>query len=102
MPRPYFEKTSLDVRFYEEHLWPRLPPRIFDVHVHLNLPEHVAMVPEERWRSDWALESGHLLPVEDAYACARELFPEQMKAALDSCDRHRFTPARQALKLGKN
>ncbi len=76
MPRPYFEKTPLDARFYEEHLKPRLPWRIFDAHVHLNLPEHIAMVPEERWRTDWALESGHLLPVEDAYACARELFPE--------------------------
>jgi hypothetical protein len=37
------------------------------VHVHLNLLEHVAMVPEERWRTDWALESGHLLPVEGAF-----------------------------------
>jgi len=76
MPRPYFERTPLDAAFYAEHLHPRLPERIFDVHVHLNLPEHVALVPEERWRSDWALESGHLLPVEDAYACARELFPD--------------------------
>lgn len=76
MPRPYFEKTPLDVRFYEEHLQPRMPARIFDVHVHLNLPEHVAMVPEERCRSDWTLESGHLLPVQDAYACAPELFPD--------------------------
>ena len=76
MPRPYIERTPLDAAFYAEHLRPRLPARIFDVHVHLNLPEHLALVPEERWRSDWALESGHLLPVEDAYTCARELFPD--------------------------
>ncbi len=76
MPRPYFEKTPLDDAFYAQHLRARLPARIFDVHVHLNLPEHLDKVPEERWRSDWALESGHLLPVEDAYACARELFPD--------------------------
>src|SRR4030042_895222 len=76
MPRPYFEKTPLDDAFYAQHLRPRMPARIFDVHVHLNLPEHVAKVPEGRWRSDWALESGHLLPVEHAYACARELFPD--------------------------
>lgn len=76
MPLPYFERTALDAGFYEEHLRPRLPSRIFDAHAHLNLPEHLTMVPEERWRSDWALESGHLLPVEDAYACARELFPD--------------------------
>jgi predicted TIM-barrel fold metal-dependent hydrolase len=76
MAHPYFERTPLDARCYETHLRPRLPAGIFDVHVHLNLPEHLREVPAERWRSDWALESGHLLPVEDAYACARELFPD--------------------------
>jgi hypothetical protein len=73
---PYFEQTPLDHAFYAEYLRPRLPTRIFDVHVHLNLPDHVAMVPPERWLSDWALECGHLLPVEDAYACAGDLFPD--------------------------
>jgi hypothetical protein len=74
--KPYFELNERDRSFYEEHLRPRLPSRIYDVHVHLNLPEHVAMVPEERWRSDWALEIGHLLPADDALACAAELFPD--------------------------
>jgi predicted TIM-barrel fold metal-dependent hydrolase len=73
---PYFEKTPLDRAFYAGRLRPRLPARIFDVHVHLNLPEHVSMVPPERWLTDWALECGHLLPCEDAYACARDLFPD--------------------------
>jgi len=73
---PYFHRNGRDRAFYREHLAPRLPKRILDAHVHVNLPEHVAMVPEERWRSDWALEAGHLLPVPDAYDCARELFPD--------------------------
>ena len=74
--QPYFERTSRDVQFYEEFLRPRLPDAIFDSHVHLNLPEHVAAVTEERVSSDWALECGYVLPCEDAYACVRELYPD--------------------------
>ena len=43
--------------------------------MHLNLPAHLRDVPAGRWRSDWALEAGHLLPLDDALACARELYP---------------------------
>jgi predicted TIM-barrel fold metal-dependent hydrolase len=74
--KPYFEMRDRDRSFYEEYLKPRLPARIFDVHVHCNLPAHVAMVPEERWLSDWAMECGHILPAADALSCARELFPD--------------------------
>ena len=73
--QPYFERTSLDRDFYERWIRPRLPERGFDVHVHVNLPEHVAAVTEERRRSDWAIECGYVLPCEDAYAAAREMFP---------------------------
>jgi predicted TIM-barrel fold metal-dependent hydrolase len=73
--KPYFVLRERDREFYREHIEPRLPGRIFDAHVHVNLPEHIAMVPPARWLSDWALETGHLLPVPDAYACALELFP---------------------------
>ncbi|MDK1032305.1 MAG: amidohydrolase family protein [Planctomycetia bacterium] len=74
--KPYFTRTEHDEAFYAEHLRSRLPESIFDIHVHMNLPEHIAMVPEERWLSDWALEAGHLLPCDDAYACAGELYPD--------------------------
>ncbi len=74
--KPYFTRTAHDETFYQEHLRARLPSSIFDVHVHINLPQHIAAVPESRWLSDWALESGHLLPCEDAYACAKQLFPD--------------------------
>lgn len=70
------ERTQRDEFFYQEHLRARLPSSIFDVHVHINLPEHIANVPESRWLSDWALESGHLLSCEDAYACAKALYPD--------------------------
>lgn len=73
--KPYFERTPFDDAFYREHIMPRIPSSVFDIHVHINLPEHIAMVPKERWLSDWALESGHLMPCEDAYACAEELYP---------------------------
>ncbi|UCF98913.1 MAG: amidohydrolase family protein [Spirochaetaceae bacterium] len=74
--KPYFEMNEFDASFYSTFLKSRLPEKIFDVHVHINLPEHVAAIPPARWKSDWALECGHLLPAEDAYACARELFPD--------------------------
>lgn len=73
---PYFNLTNYDRKFYSHHIAPRIPKRIFDIHVHMNLEEHIKLVPEERWLSDWALECGHLLPIEDAFACAQELFPD--------------------------
>ena len=72
---PYFDRTPLDAAFYESHLRGRMPARVFDVHVHVNLPEHVRGVPPRRILSDWAMECGHILPVEDALQCAAELFP---------------------------
>lgn len=38
--------------------------------------EHVKNVTRERLLSDWALECGYILPFEDAYRCALELFPD--------------------------
>lgn len=69
-------KTDVDETFYREHLRGRLPQSIFDIHVHLNLPAHISMVPASRWLTDWALESGHLLTYEDAVACAKTLYPD--------------------------
>jgi predicted TIM-barrel fold metal-dependent hydrolase len=74
--KPNLVRTETDEAFYQEHLRRRLPQSIFDVHVHLNLPEHIAAVPETRWLSDWALESGHLLPYDDACTCAKVLYPD--------------------------
>jgi uncharacterized protein len=72
---PYFERTGVDAAFYDCHIRDRMPARVFDAHVHVNLPDHVRDVPRERILSDWAMECGHVLPVEDALQCAAELFP---------------------------
>ena len=74
--QPYFTLTENDRGFYRKYLQSRLPSKLCDIHVHLNLQEHVSMVPEQRWRSDWAMEIGHVLPVDDALACGEELFPD--------------------------
>ena len=37
----WFHKTDIDQRFYEEHIRERLPQRIVDAHVHMNLEKHV-------------------------------------------------------------
>jgi hypothetical protein len=74
--QPYYTLMEHDKAFYREILQPRLPSQLYDIHVHLNLQEHVAMVPQERWLSDWAMEIGHVLPVNDALACTEELFPQ--------------------------
>ena len=72
---PYFQRTERDAEYYERFLQARLPAEIFDVHMHLNLPEHVSAVDEQRLLSDWALECGYVLSCDDAYAVAAELFP---------------------------
>jgi predicted TIM-barrel fold metal-dependent hydrolase len=71
----YFELTDFDNEFYRDYIASRLPSTIFDVHVHINLPKHVEMVPEERILSDWALECGRILPYEDARDSASKLYP---------------------------
>jgi predicted TIM-barrel fold metal-dependent hydrolase len=72
---PRYARTPLDEEFYRERLRPRLPDAIFDVHVHINLPEHVLQVPPERIQSDWALQCGAVLTCEDAYRIAEDMFP---------------------------
>jgi len=71
----YFIKTEVDRIFYSEYLEERMPSKIFDAHVHINLKSHVEGVTPERIKTDWALECGIVLPCEDAYACAEELYP---------------------------
>jgi len=72
---PRYERTAIDSDFFEEKLRPRLPGSLFDVHVHINLPEHVRSVPAQRIESDWALQCGSVLTCEDAYRIAEDMFP---------------------------
>ena len=71
----FFDYTEIDKVFYEKNIGPRLPAEVCDVHVHMNLPEHADMIPEERFLKDWALQCGHILTVDDAYSIAEEIFP---------------------------
>ena len=45
---PFFEYTDVDRQFYSDHVAPRIPGDIFDVHVHIFLKKHVDMIPEEK------------------------------------------------------
>ncbi len=73
----YFHYTERDRRFYEEHLKDRMPREFIDAHTHINLPEHIADVPGERIRDDWALQSGMHMTAEDAAYYYDTLFPDQ-------------------------
>ncbi len=76
----YFEYTRKDRAFYEKNIRPRIPSRIFDIHVHINLTEHVINVTQKRLHSDWALECGHILTTDEAYSYAAALFPHSRYA----------------------
>jgi hypothetical protein len=70
----YPQKTAVDERFYQEHLAGGMPDEIFDVHVHLNLSEHIPYISQERIHSDWAFECGLFLTAEEALKRAGMLF----------------------------
>lgn len=70
----YPKKTPLDERFFCNHLAQRMPEALFDVHVHLNLPEHIPAISHARIAADWALECGLYLTVDEALAQAGMLF----------------------------
>ena len=70
----YPEKTEVDQGFFQNHLEGRMPAEIFDAHIHLNLPEHIPFISQERIRSDWAFECGLFLTAEEALDRAKLLF----------------------------
>ncbi|MEJ8733677.1 amidohydrolase family protein [Mediterraneibacter sp. ICN-202921] len=73
---PKLEYTRQDKEFYDFHLKERMPEEIFDFHIHVNLPEHIPDMTEERVHSDWAFESGLILPCETAKQYGHQLFPD--------------------------
>ena len=73
---PFFEYTDVDRQFYSDHVAPRIPGDIFDVHVHIFLKKHVDMIPEEKAGAFWANECAHVLSADDAHACAHEMYPD--------------------------
>ncbi len=73
----YFVKDENDVRFYQEYLADRLPKKVMDAHMHINLPEHVAAISEQTIKGDWAMECGYVMTYEDAISYHASLFPNQ-------------------------
>lgn len=73
---PILRRTEVDEEFYSRYLKGRMPEQIFDFHMHLNLPEHIPYMSEERFHSDWAFECGLILPCETAFLYAAQLFPD--------------------------
>lgn len=73
----WFHKTNIDQRFYEEHIRERLPQRIVDAHVHMNLEKHVKNVSPERIAMDWALECGLQMDYEASRTYYHALFPDR-------------------------
>ena len=74
-PSSFFTVTDLDRSYYRENLGNRLPRKILDSHAHISLPEHTASIPQARFDSDWALQSGCQMSIEDARKFAEALFP---------------------------
>lgn len=73
----YFIKDENDERFFAEYLADRLPENMFDAHMHINLPEHVAAISQQTIMGDWALECGLVMTYEDARAYHEILFPNR-------------------------
>jgi hypothetical protein len=52
-----WQYTDVDRRFWQEHLEPWLPKRIFDAHTHVNEPQfRVGEVTEEKRHQYWVNE----------------------------------------------
>jgi len=74
-PKDYFSVTDLDRIYFEENLKNRLPKKILDSHTHMCLREHIASVPQSRIDSDWAMQSGSEMSIEDANGFMERLLP---------------------------
>jgi len=74
-PSAYFAVTDLDRAYYRDNLENRLPEIILDAHIHMNLHEHVASIPQSRIDGDWALQSASEMPYDDARKFTEALFP---------------------------
>ena len=77
MINKWFHKTELDTAFYKAFLADRLPEKITDVHVHMNLEDHVKGVSQERIAMDWALECGLQMDYEAAQHYYSTIFPDR-------------------------
>ncbi|MGD9495395.1 MAG: amidohydrolase family protein [Armatimonadota bacterium] len=75
MQHPYFEYTDVDRRFFAERLEERLPRRLFDVHRHVQLPEHLDPTREPFKRGAFPEEIAGPESVEQARVGYAVMFP---------------------------
>ena len=68
---PYFQKTDRDIAYFEEHINPRLPQKLFDMHLHVTRPSDAVHVKQEQIDKDWAMQCGFLMDEADL-ACYME------------------------------
>ncbi|MBQ6818277.1 MAG: amidohydrolase family protein [Clostridia bacterium] len=60
-----FTYTNLDKQFYEEKIAPRLPEKIWDLHMHMTPAEHVADLDPHMVATDWAIQCGMAMSFEE-------------------------------------
>lgn len=70
----YFEKTALDRAFFAEHIAPRLPETIFDMHLHVTRPADAVNVSQAQIDGDWAMQCGFCMDEDDLAAYASTLW----------------------------
>ncbi len=75
--------TEVDHAFWQEHLEPWLPPRIFDAHTHIALPAHRLVPLTDAMRQQyWVNELLQPIGAETAEGCYRTVFPGRKVACL--------------------
>lgn len=61
----YFKKTEKDAEFFAEHIDPRLPRELFDMHLHVTRPCDTAGISQDAVDKDWALQCGYSMDLAD-------------------------------------
>ena len=74
---PYFRKTDRDLAFYEEYINPRLPARLFDMHLHVTRPSDTVNVKQEQIDKDWAMQCGFRMDEQDLAAYMQTLWGDR-------------------------
>lgn len=74
---PYFRKTDRDLAFYEEYINPRLPARLFDMHLHVTRPSDTVNVKQEQIDKDWAMQCGFRMDEKDLAAYMQTLWGDR-------------------------
>ena len=71
-----WQYTDVDRSFWQEHIEPWLPKRIFDAHTHVNEPEfRIEEVSEEKRRQYWVNEVSQPIGAAAAQRCQEIVFP---------------------------